>query len=180
MLVVAAAAAAQSVPLKDRVLILVNDRAPEGVSVGQYYAAKRNIPTANILHVKTVATEQISEDEFKDQIENPLRKFLDAGGGAMRRKILYIVPTYGVPVKIAQQFAVDSVLAMMYAGHEDLKPPLVNPYFGATGSRPPHFAEWSDTVAAAKNFKMFVVTRLDGPTAAIAKGLVDKAIQAET
>src|ERR1017187_5327323 len=69
---------------------------------------------------------------------------------------------------------------MMYAGHEDLKPPLRNPYSGETGSRPPHFAEWSDTVAAANNFKMFVVTRLDGPTPAIAKGLVDKAIQAET
>jgi len=179
-LVLAAGAAAQSVPLKDRVLILVNDRVPESISVGQYYAAKRSIPTANILHLKTVATEQISQDEFKDQIENPLRKFLDAGDGAMRRKILYIVPTYGVPVKIGQQFAVDSVLAMMYAGHEDLKPPLRNPYSGETGSRPPHFAEWSDTVAAANNFKMFVVTRLDGPTPAIAKGLVDKAIQAET
>jgi uncharacterized protein (TIGR03790 family) len=184
-LVLAAAAAAQtvptqSVPLKDRVLILVNDRVPEGVSVGQYYAAKRNIPTANILHLKTAAGEQVSQEEFKDQIENPVRKFLDAGGGSMRRKILYIVPTYGVPVKIAQQFAVDSVLAMMYAGREDLKPPVRNPYSGATGSRPPHFAEWSDTVAARDHFKMFVVTRLDGPTAAIAKGLVDKAIQAET
>src|SRR5664279_4639698 len=179
-LVLAAGVAAQSVPLKDRVLILVNDRVPEGVSVGQYYAAKRNIPTANILHLKTVAGEQISQDEFKDQIERPLRKFLDAGGGAMRRKILYIVPTYGVPVKIGQQFAVDSVLVMLYAGHEDVKPPLRNPYSGATGSRPPHFAEWSDTVGAANNFKMFVVTRLDGPSAEIAKGLVDKAIQAET
>ena len=78
-LVLAAGAAAQSVPLKDRVLILVNDRVPESISVGQYYAAKRSIPTANILHLKTVATEQISQDEFKDQIENPLRKFLDAG-----------------------------------------------------------------------------------------------------
>ena len=35
-------------------------------------------------------------------------------------------------------------------------------------------------MAAANNFKMFVVTRLDGPTAEIAKGLVDKAIQGET
>jgi uncharacterized protein (TIGR03790 family) len=180
MFVLAVVAAAQSVPLKDRVLILVNDRVPESVSVGQYYAAKRSIPTANILHLKTLAAEQISQDEFKEQIENPLRKFLDAGGGAMRRKILYIVPTYGVPVKIAQQFAVDSVLAAMYAGHEDQKPPLRNPYWGATGSRPPHFAEWSDGTAAANNLKMFVVTRLDGPTAEIAKGLVDKAIQAET
>jgi uncharacterized protein (TIGR03790 family) len=179
-LVCAAAAFPQSVPLKDRVLILVNDRVPEGVSVGQYYAAKRNIPSANILHLKTSAAEQISQEEYKDQIENPLRKFLDANDGAMRRKILYIVPTYGVPVKIAQQFAVDSVLVMMYAGHESDKPPLRNPYSAATGSRPLHFAEWSDTVAAANNFKMFVVTRLDGPSAEIAKGLVDKAIQAET
>jgi uncharacterized protein (TIGR03790 family) len=179
-LLFAAAAFAQSIPLKDRVLILVNDRVPDSVSVGQYYAAKRNIPAANILHLKTAATEGISQDEFKDQIENPLRKFLDANGGAMRRKILYIVPTYGVPVAIGQQFAVDSVLVMMYAGHEDQKPPLRNPYSAPTGSRPPHFAEWSDGVAAANNFKMFVVTRLDGPSAAIAKGLVDKAILAES
>ena len=94
-LVFAFTAFPQSVPLKDRVLILVNDRVPESVSVGQYYAAKRNIPTANILHLKTLATEQISHEEFKDQIENPVRKFLDANGGAMRQKILYIVPTYG-------------------------------------------------------------------------------------
>jgi uncharacterized protein (TIGR03790 family) len=175
----AAAAAAQTVPLKDRVLILVNDRVPQSLSVGQYYAAKRNIPTANILHLKTSPAEQIAPEEFKDQIETPVRKFLDAGAGAMRRKILYIVPTYGVPLRIGQQFAVDSMLAMMYAGHEDMKPPLRNPYSGATGSRPPHFAEWSDTVAAAGNFKMFVVTRLDGPSAEIAKGLVDKAIEGE-
>ena len=98
----------------------------------------------------------------------------------MRRKILYIVPTFGVPVKIGQQFAVDSVLSVMYAGHEEMKPPLRNPYSAPTGSRPPHFDEWSDTVAAKNNFKMFVVTRLDGPSAEIAKGLVDKAIQAES
>jgi uncharacterized protein (TIGR03790 family) len=179
-LVFVAAAFPQSAPLKDRVLILVNDRVPEGVAVGQYYAAKRNIPIANILHLKTSAAEEISQQEYKDQIEAPVRKFLDAGDGAMRRKILYIVPTYGVPLKIAQQFAVDSVLVMMYAGHESDKPPLRSPYSAAIGSRPLHFAEWSDTVAAANNFKMFVVTRLDGPSAEIAKGLVDKAMQAET
>ena len=97
----------------------------------------------------------------------------------MRRKILYIVPTYGVPVQF-QSFAVDSVISMMYAGHEDAKPPLRNPYSGPVGSRPPHFDAWSDGVAAAGGFKMFIVTRLDGPSALIAKGLVDKAITAES
>ncbi len=179
-LALTAAAFAQSVPLKDRVLILVNSRVPESISVGQYYAAKRNIPAANILRLKTAVTEEIPAEEFKEQIETPVRKFLDANDGAMRRKILYIVPTYGVPVKIGQQFAVDSVLSVMYAGHEEMKPPLRNPYSAPTGSRPPHFDEWSDTVAAKNNFKMFVVTRLDGPSAEISKGLVDKAIQAES
>jgi hypothetical protein len=50
----------------------------------------------------------------------------------------------------------------MYAGNSD-KPLLRNPYAGPTGSAL-HFDEWSDGVAA-NNFKMFVVTRLDGPSA---------------
>ena len=70
----------------------------------------------------------------------------------MRRQILYIVPTYGVPVKPAA-LAVDSVISMMYAGHEDMKPPLRNPYSAAVGSRPPHFAEWSDGSGRAAEFQ---------------------------
>lgn len=180
---------AQSMPLKDRVLVLVNDRMPKeagtgndgaSVFVGRYYAARRNIPSANIFHVKTVITEDMSKADYKEQIEAPLRKFLDANGGAMRKKILYIVPTYGVPVKMEGGFAVDSVLVMMYAGHDDMKPPLKSPYSAAVGSRPPHFDVWSDQLEAANAGKMFQVSRLDGPSAAIAKGLVDKAMAAET
>jgi uncharacterized protein (TIGR03790 family) len=187
-LISAATGAAQTTPLPERVLVIVNDRMPKengtgntgaGIFVGQYYAAKRNIPVSNILHLKTSTAEAVSMDEYKQEIEAPLRKFLDAKGGAMRKKILYIVPTYGVPVQILQAFAVDSVIAMMYAGHEDQKPPLVNPYSGQVGSRPPHFDVWSDGVAAANNVKMFIVSRLDGPSAPIAKGLVDKAMAAE-
>lgn len=189
LVLIAAAGEAQQMPLPERVLVLVNDRMPKengteniGASIflGQYYAAKRNIPASNILHLKTSIEEAISLEDYQKEIEAPLRKFLDAGGGALRKKILYIVPTYGVPVKISQTFAVDSVISMMYAGHEDQKPPLRSPYSGPVGSRPPHFDVWSDGVAAANNFKMFIVSRLDGPTALIAKGLVDKAIAAET
>ena len=51
----------------------------------------------------------------------------------MRRRILYLVPIYGVPVRIAQAFAIDSVLSAMYLGHDELKPPLRNPYHAAEG-----------------------------------------------
>ena len=130
VLTAATLCSAQPLPLKDRVLVLVNDRMPKeagtgnegaGVFVGRYYAARRNIPAANVLHLKTAITEETSMEDYKAQIETPVRKFLDANGGAMRKKILYIVPTYGVPVRIADKFAVDSVLVMMYAlGTTDL------------------------------------------------------------
>lgn len=187
-LFLALSALAQPVPLNQRVLVIVNDRSrPEpatgglGASlwVGQYYAAKRGIPAANIFHVKTTTDEAISLEDYKAQIETPLRKFLDAHDGAMRSRILYLVPTYGVPVRIAQSFAVDSVLSVMYLGHDEAKPPLRNPYHAPPGSRPPHFDAWSDRSDAAGGWKMFLVTRLDGPSAAIARGLVDKALAAE-
>jgi len=57
------------------------------------------------VHLKTTNAEGISLDEYKDQIENPLRKFLDANNGAMRRKILYIVPIYGIPLKVPDKFS---------------------------------------------------------------------------
>jgi uncharacterized protein (TIGR03790 family) len=179
-LLLATAAFAQSPrPLNERVLILVNDRVPESIGVARHYAERRQIPPANILRLKANPGETLSLDEYKEQIENPLRKFLDANNGAMRRQILYIVPVYGIPLKVPDKLGVDSMISFMYVGHDDQKPPLRNPYSGPTGSRPPKFAEWSDGPAAAANFKMFVVTRLDGPSAAIASALVDKAIEGE-
>jgi uncharacterized protein (TIGR03790 family) len=179
LLFAASCLAQSSRPLNQRVLILANDRAPESLGVARYYAERRQIPLTNILRLKTNPGETLSLDEYKEQIENPLRKFLDANNGAMRHQILYIVPVYGIPLKVPDKLGVDSMISFMYAGHDEQKPPLRNPYSGPTGSRPPKFAEWSDGPAAAANFKMFVVTRLDGPTAAIARGLVDKAIEGE-
>jgi uncharacterized protein (TIGR03790 family) len=184
------AAPAQALPLAERVLVLVNDRMPSeagtggtgaGIFIGRYYAGKRGIPLHNLVHVHTSTDEAIAYQDYQAEIEAPVRKFLDAGNGAMRKKILYIVPVYGIPLKTAtagQTLAVDSLLSSMYA-----TPPAVirfhNPYSAAAGSRPPHFDAWADQREAGGVWKMFLVSRLDGPTAAIAQGLVDKALIAE-
>lgn len=185
---------AQPNPLARRVLILVNDsmRAEAGtgsvgasVYVGQYYAQKRGIPDANIFHVKASTEETISYDEYLSTIEKPLKAFLDANGGAMKRQILYIVPTYGIPLKATVtsdlQGALDSLIAGMYASKPDnLVLRVVSPYAAPTGSRPPRFSSWSTLREASGLWKMFIVSRLDGPGALIAKGLVDKAMSAES
>jgi uncharacterized protein (TIGR03790 family) len=190
MLWLVSAAPAQTPSLAERVLVLVNDRMPAesgtsgagaGIFIARYYAEKRGIPLRNLVHVHTSTDEAIAYQNYQAEIEAPVRKFLDANNGAMRKKILYIVPVYGIPLKTAaagQTVALDSLLSAMYA-----VPPAVirfpNPYSAGVGSRPPHFDAWADQHEAAGAWKMFLVSRLDGPSAAIAQGLVDKALQAE-
>src|SRR6266478_9647844 len=73
LLSLAATCMAQQTPLAERVLVLVNDRMPKeggtgsmgaSIFVGQYYAGKRNIPAANILHLKTSPAEAVSIEEL--------------------------------------------------------------------------------------------------------------------
>lgn len=104
-------------------------------------------------------------------------------------RIRYLVLCYGVPLKIASdpnlkesgaadikpelrrdEAAVDSELAWlpMIKTHVELTGPLRNRVYGATNT-----AELSPTNG------ILLVARLDGPSAAVAKGLVDKALEAE-
>jgi uncharacterized protein (TIGR03790 family) len=105
-------------------------------------------------------------------------------------RVRYAALCYGVPVKISRdnglaeagaeklpvelqrsEAAVDTQLACL-PGWEGVLPwvgPIRNPYQGATNS-----AQLDPTNG------LLMVTRLDGPSAAIARGLVDKAIEAET
>jgi uncharacterized protein (TIGR03790 family) len=121
----------------------------------------------------------------------------DTNGAAQRveykvteSKIRYAVLCYGVPASInpEQNFkepgldklrpemrrdeaAVDTELALLPMIEENLPlaGPLRNPVFAATNPATLHPTNG-----------VLMVTRLDGPTVAIARGLVDKALEAET
>jgi hypothetical protein len=65
--------------LNSLVLVLVNDRMPAengtrgmGASrfVGQYYDGKRAISAANVFHLKTAVTEDVSMEDYRAQTEN--------------------------------------------------------------------------------------------------------------
>jgi uncharacterized protein (TIGR03790 family) len=105
-------------------------------------------------------------------------------------KIRYAVLCYGVPIRIAEDpnykepgmetlrpemrrnvAAVDSELALLPLIEQKL--PLAGPL------RNPLFASTNETAFHPTN-GVLLVSRLDGPTALIARGLVDKAIEAET
>ncbi len=110
--------------------------------------------------------------------------------GVKSSRIRYLVLCYGVPVRITEDptlkeaalenvrpelrrnvAAVDSELALLprLEQHLPVGGPLPNPAFAATNSAALHPTN-----------SVLLVARLDGPTPAIARNLVDKAIAAET
>jgi uncharacterized protein (TIGR03790 family) len=203
-----AAVSLASLPAADSgssVLVLYNSRVPESKEVAEYYAQKRGVPASQVLGLDLPATEAMTRSEYLEQLQNPLLKNLEAnklfvfapapnpGSEPLRKvigaKIRYAALCYGVPTKILRdtnlveagaeklppelrrnEAAVDSQLAcsplsdqkLMWAG------PMVNPFYGTTNASLLHPTNG-----------ILLVTRLDGPSAAIAKALVDKALQAE-
>lgn len=165
----------------DQILILVNINSPDSIELGQYYKQRRGVPADQIVNLTTTTEESITMTDYNSQIKEPIKTFLDSNN--LKEKIHYIVPTYGVPVKIDTNYAVDSYLADVFDTMQTYvfynnNTAAYNPYYKgywdsySTGlhSSPSHFLTGHTT---------YLVTRLDGASLKIAKGLVDKAIYAE-
>lgn len=177
----------------ENVVILVNDSMPDSVALGRYYAEKRGIPSDNICRLKTADTEVVQRAEFNDAIQTPVRDFLEKRLGQMRvavpegelvlrlaeREVRCLAVMYGVPLKVAgfidtkEMFksmaaAVDSELALLPQGGHILGGARANPYYGQ--DRP---------FNALLARRMLLVCRLDGPSPAIVRHMIDDAVWAE-
>jgi len=194
----------------DQVVVVYNTRMAESKGVAEHYAEARHVPKSQIIGFDLPTSEEINRTEFREQLEKPLLKALESKGlfhfesktipatgdepartgrKLTRAKIRYLLLCYGVPVKISEdsnlrepgaekirvefrrnEAAVDDELACLpIAAGMLLAGPHVNPWFGTTNALQLDPANG-----------ILLVTRLDGPTAVIARGLVDKAIQAES
>jgi uncharacterized protein (TIGR03790 family) len=132
------------------------------------------------LFVFSPATNQAPDAKPEDK---PFRRVIDA-------PIRYAVLCYGVPTRILKdpalveegvaklppemqrtEAAVDTQLALLPASEQKLlwAGPLRSPFYGATNAASLHPTNG-----------LLMVARLDGPSASIARGLVDKGIDAET
>ena len=192
-LAIAAHAWAAEHPEAPVTIVLASENVPEGVDVARHYMAARGIPAENLCMVRSPASEEMTREEFNQTLWQPLRLFLAKWEGKLdvalpdgrvrlatdNRRAKYLVPVYGIPIKIkgyeavstmylSTAAAVDSELAMLPGGGHKLVGGLENPYFGQNMPFGPPF-----------DGLMILVTRLDGPSPEIAKGLVDDAIWAE-
>jgi uncharacterized protein (TIGR03790 family) len=161
----------------DQVLVVENKRSAISREIGDYYMHKRLIPAANLCVIDTAPVEQIDRPAYDNEIDAPIGNFLKRRG--LQERILYIVLTSGVPLKVTGQgdalrsegASVDSELTLLYQRMRGAKIPLA-------GAIPNPFFRQRDTPFRHPLFPMYLVTRLDGYTMIDMKGLVDRALLA--
>ena len=201
----AAPAPAGNTDLAARVVVLANASDPDSVDLARYYAGRRGVPAANLIALPMSADETIGWPEFIATIYQPLQDALLARGwldgfattltdgigrkrhGIFSHRISYLVVCRGVPLRVRHEErfltdtarraahplfrtnagAVDSELTLLARGTYDINGWVPNPLFRAPPPGPPGFQP------------VVKVTRLDGPTAADARALVDDALAAE-
>ena len=197
--------AGQAVTEADHVVVLVNSNDSGSVEIANYYTEQRGIPKANIIALKMPEKETVTVREFVDTIYNPLLNALirkdwmnavKANGrdivgrervSVATHHISYLVTTRGVPLRIAndptaldngmeqlpKQFkvnrgSVDSELALLAA-------PANLPMTAFVPN--PLFSKINPTGLDAK--RVIRVSRLDGPSVATVKSLLDRTLKAE-
>jgi uncharacterized protein (TIGR03790 family) len=195
--------------LAAHLLVVYNTKDPDSGDLAHYYAARRNIPGERILAITCPVTEEITRKQFDETIRSPIvdylveknwmerdTKFARVGNHYMnllvakRNDIWAIVLMRGVPLKIAPdpsdtEGLQTEPLLLTNAAAVDNELALL-PVFGLPkgGFVPNIFFE--DQLNGIKRIgpelarNMVMVTRLDGPTVADVRRMIDDCINAET
>jgi len=175
----------------ESVAVLFNSKLPESEAVAEHYAKLRGVPAGHLIGLPLSDGHTISRREFTTKLEQPLaaelvrRKLLDGKTASIR----YLVLCWGVPIRVDKddslneegrgqapsslrrnEASVDSELAMLpQLGQAPKRYGIVtNPAFRQT-----------DAKQISPSNGVLMVARLDGPSADLAKRLVERAIAAE-
>lgn len=175
-------------PLNHRVLVVYNSANSSSVSVANYYATQRSIPTANLCPITPPSATSLTWSQYVSAVKTPVQNCLNAVGP---QNILYVVFTYQTPYLVSGStgplyYALDQYVADIwdqYANQDFYPAPSqAHPYYDdaqSQGNVYQQFVSFASYRAQPGASTIYSVWRLDGATAALAQGLVDKAIAAE-
>lgn len=181
-------------------IVVFNENDPDSRELARYYAEKRAVPEANIIGLKCSTNEEISRGEFDRDIAEPLRTlFVEKAWWKLRgetspfgrvesSRIRFVALMRGIPLKIAHQSepyegddrngapqvmshneaAVDSELAVLGVHTRRISGALSNPYFRSY-----------QRITQGSAASLLLVCRLDGPTPAIVRRMIDDSLAAE-
>jgi len=160
----------------ENVLLVINQNSQISRQVAEYYRQRRKVPEAQVCSIPAPEQEAIDRDTFDKTVRVPVIDCLKRG--RLQDRVLYIVLTKGVPLKILAsghpntQASVDSELTLVYQDMlgvpRVLEGKVLNPYFARVSAR--GVARFSH-----REFPIYLVTRLDGYDMADISGLIDRA-----
>jgi uncharacterized protein (TIGR03790 family) len=160
-----------------QVLLVVNDNDAASREIAAYYRPRRAVPVSQVCRIRASPQEEISWDEYVRDIERPIGDFLRKGG--LTERVLYIVTTLGVPLKVtgagsrmsAEQASVDSELTLLYSK-------LKGKQFDRRGALPNPFFMRRDEPFTHARFPLYLVTRLAAYDVATVKAMIDRSLAA--
>jgi uncharacterized protein (TIGR03790 family) len=159
------------------VLLVVNQRDASSRQIVEYYRPRRSVPPANVCPIDAEPREEIAWAEYLRLIEQPVADCLTRNH--LQEKVLYIVTTLGVPLKIegggqgvmAEHASVDSELTLLYSKLKGKK-------FARGGMiRNPFFAN-RDIPFEHSRFPIYLVTRLAAYSLNDVKAIIDRSLAA--
>lgn len=168
--------------------MVYNGGQPESKAVAAYYITKRDIPASNLCKIDVSSTDQIKQAEYDRAVKGPVQKCLERIG---KDRILYIVFSYKTPWLLEmpppqETYALDAFIADPwdeYLPERAANQGEIQPYFGRAESEGDIYEGYvplADYRQQANAKRIYSVWRLDAAGAEVAKGLVDKALYAES
>ncbi|MGD0772078.1 MAG: TIGR03790 family protein [Candidatus Solibacter sp.] len=161
----------------ENVLLVVNRNVPVSRRIADYYRPRRSVPLKNVCTIDTTGDEEIQWGVYEQQIERPIGDCLKRAG--LVEKVLYIVTTMGVPLKVdgpgardlAERASVDSELALLYAKLHGQR------YARMGGVANPFFMR-RDSPFLHPTFPIYLVTRLAAYDLADVQAMIDRSLGA--
>lgn len=180
-------------------VVVYNENDPESKALAQFYVSKRGIPKDQVIGLKCATTEEINRAEYDTRIAEPLRLAFttnfwwklrpedDQLGPIESCRIRYVALIRGIPLKIAPQAnypgdkpsdaspisqhneaSVESELSVLCLRSRVISGANNNLYYRAFKS-----------IHDAHHPELLLVTRLDGPSAAVVRRMIVDAIETE-
>ncbi len=194
--------------LSTHLLVVYNANDPDSRELARYYAPRRGIADDHVFALSCSTNEEITRKEFEDKIRRPILSYIEDSGWmtrqprvakinnreidllvANRNDIWAIVLMRGVPLKVAPDPSTEGGIQIIpelqsNAAAVDSELALL-PVFGLPkgGFFPNQFFDLKNNGVArvgpemAKS--MILVTRLDGPTPADVRRMIDDSLAAE-
>lgn len=154
-------------------LVVENTKSSISAEIADHYAAARGIPNSNRCRIRCSVGEIVSRTEFENNVAEPIRRFLQ--NPLIADKIDYIVLTKGIPLGVeygcsSGPLSVTSILTCL--DEPDVAACLENPYGPLYWNQECAFSHKLDLYGK----RLYLVTRLDGYTAADIHNLIDRSV----